>query len=503
MKRPFRTAFIILALLTAAIALVIGSRLDEPVSSSAQVESVREATPGKPASSVAPAPTPAAPGNGGVLSPTIFRQIAEAQTPVVVSIRTEVRRERPEVTQYGDDLFRRFFDLPFEEPPSERIFEGAGSGFIIDADGLILTNTHVVEGARRIDVGLYDTTSGATQAKTYEAKIVGRDPLTDSALIQLVEKPAAPLPVAKLGDSLLMRPGDLVVAIGNPFSLAHTVTVGVISARSRPFQPLPGREQMLLQTDAAINPGNSGGPLVNLRNEVIGVNTAILSSGPRSGNLGIGFAIPINVIKDLLPQLREGKVTRGRIGIQITEVPKMAVEELGLKTRNGALVSMVEKDGAAARAGMRAGDVIVEYDGKAVESTRELIEMVVSTKPGTDVPVTVVRDGKRTPLEVTVEELSFGETGPGARQPEETAAFGVTLGDASGKGARVTRVEPRSPAARAGIRTGDVIIQVNRQDVATAAEAAQALRKVAAGDVALMFIMRDGRELFLPVTRAE
>jgi serine protease Do len=484
--------FVIVALVVAVVSIVIASRLDLSAPSSAQVEQPDTAA----ADGARPDDEPR------YLSPTVFRRIAEAVTPVVVSIRTEVRREAPELTDFNGELFRRFFDMPFREAPGEQIFEGAGSGFIIDRAGLILTNSHVVEGARRIEVGLYDTKSSAARDNAYEAKIVGRDPLTDSALIQLTEKPASDLPVATLGDSSLMRPGDLVVAIGNPFSLAHTVTVGVISAKGRPFQPVPGREQMLLQTDAAINPGNSGGPLVNLRGEVIGINTAILSSGRRAGNLGIGFAIPMDVVQELLPQLRNGKVTRGRIGVRITEVPAMALDDLGLEARDGALVSMVEKDGAAARAGVRPGDVIVEYGGKPVRSTGDLIDMVVSTAPGTDVPVTVVRDGKRTTMNVRVEELSLGQTAAGQR-PEETARFGVTLDDARGTGALVSRVEPRSPAARAGIRPGDVILEVNRRKVATAAEAVQALQQVGKDDVALLLVSRDGQELFLPVTSDE
>jgi serine protease Do len=491
-RRPLAPFFIV-ALVVAAVSIVIATRLDLSSPSSAQVEEEDAPVDAGTRSDEAPR----------YLSPAVFRRIAEAVTPAVVSIRTEVRRQAPELTDFNRELFRRFFDLPFREAPGEQIFEGAGSGFIIDRTGLVLTNNHVVEQARRIEVGLFDTNSSSARNRTYEAKIIGRDPLTDSALIQLTEKPASDLPVATLGDSSLMRPGDLVVAIGNPFSLAHTVTVGVISAKGRPFQPVPGREQMLLQTDAAINPGNSGGPLVNLRGEVIGINTAILSGGRHAGNLGIGFAIPMDVVQELLPQLRSGKVTRGRIGVRITEVPAMALDDLGLENREGALVSMVEKDGAAARAGVRPGDVIVEYGGKPVGSTGDLIDMVVSTTPGTDVPVTVVRDGKRTTVSVRVEELSLGQTAAGQR-PEETARFGVTLdNNARGTGALVGRVEPRSPAARAGIRPGDVILEVNRRKVATAAEAVQALQQVGKDDVALLLVSREGQELFLPVTSDE
>ena len=214
--------------------------------------------------------------------------------------------------------------------------EAAGTGFIISKDGLILTNNHVVEGATDIFVAF-----GENQCDTeeYKAKLVGRDQLTDSALIQLDEKPSTPLVEAKFGDSSQMQTGDWVMAIGNPFGLAHTVTVGVISATKRPFPVAEQRSQDVLQTDAAINPGNSGGPLLNIRGEVIGINTAILANSRSEGNIGIGFAIPINLVRDLLPQLRAGKVIRGRIGVSVGDVPRENVADLGLKQRAGALVA--------------------------------------------------------------------------------------------------------------------------------------------------------------------
>ena len=257
-------------------------------------------------------------------------------------------------------------------PPREEFLEGAGSGFVIDESGLVLTNNHVVAGASRIEVGFFAGTPGTENGETYyEAKVIGQDPLTDSALIRLIGKPPGNLAVATFGDSDQMAPGDLVVAIGNPFNLAHTVTVGVISAKGRPFPATEGRVQEMLQTDTAINPGNSGGPLLNLRGEVIGINTAILSTGPTGGNVGIGFAVPINIVRNLLPQLHEGKVTRGRIGVQITAVPKEALSALGLDTQRGALVSSVEPRGPAARAGIEPGDVILEYRGESDSQQRQ------------------------------------------------------------------------------------------------------------------------------------
>jgi serine protease Do len=211
-----------------------------------------------------------------------------------------------------------------------------------------------------------------------------------------------------------MQPGDWVMAIGNPFGYAHTVSVGVISGLDRPFQVANRRQAQVLQTDAAINPGNSGGPLLNIRGEVIGMNTAIITDGQRQGNIGIGFAIPSNTVRDLLPQLRSGKITRGRIGVEIKAVPREALDEFGLKNRDGALVGAVS---AAARrqAGMEPGDVILTYNGKAVKNSNDLVSMVTATRPGTAVPVRIMRDGKEQTLTVTVDELDL-EAEQGAAQ---------------------------------------------------------------------------------------
>ena len=244
--------------------------------------------------------------------------------------------------------------------------QAAGTGFIIDKAGFILTNNHVVEGATKIKVSLY----GEDDDQEYDAKVVGRDPLTDSALIELTEKPDHTLPEVKFGDSSQMQPGDWVMAIGNPFGLAHTVSVGVISALERPFPVAEGRSAQVLQTDAAINPGNSGGPLLNLRGEVIGINTAIYTDAPQQGNIGIGFAIPINTVRELLPQLRTGKITRGRIGVSVGSIPRDAVDEFGLKDRKGAVVQSVAPDSAASKAGLEPGDVIVGFNGKPVSIAR-------------------------------------------------------------------------------------------------------------------------------------
>ena len=276
----------------------------------------------------------------GPLTADTFRNIAKAQAPMVVNIRTEMKAKaqdledlfgggggrRPTTSSGDSSAAPAAARVPAARAATtttaratttggasaSRSQRATGTGFIISKDGFILTNNHVVEEATKIEVYLY-----ADDETSYSAKVIGHDPLTDSALIQLVDKPSTPLPEAKFGDSSQMMPGDWVMAIGNPFSLAHTISVGVISATKRPFQVTDGRSNEMLQTDAAINPGNSGGPLLNIRGEVIGINTAIISNGRTEGNIGIGFAVPINTVRDLLPQLREGKVIRGRIGVTV------------------------------------------------------------------------------------------------------------------------------------------------------------------------------------------
>ena len=325
--------------------------------------------------------------------------------------------------------------------------------------------------------------------------MVGRDPLTDSALLELTEKPNHTMPEAKFGDSSQIQQGDFVMAIGNPFGLAHTVSVGVVSALKRPFPVATGRSQDMIQTDAAINPGNSGGPLLNARGEVVGINTAIYSDARQSGNIGIGFAVPINAVRDLLPQLRTGKITRGMIGVSVQAVPRENFEELGLKERKGALVISVSAGGPAAKAGLQPGDIILEVNGKPIASRDELVQLVVSLKPSTTVPVKVIRDKTEKTLNVTIGELDLESEGQSASAGSEdegdaNEGFGITLGNLTAErarrmgvpsgttGALITDVDPSGSAARAGVRPGDIILQVNRKPVTSAAEADRALQAV-------------------------
>ena len=489
-----------------AVGMVIASRLDLPPASSAQTI-------------VAP-PMNSAPLSGPVDAGT-FRNIAKAVSPAVVNIRSTSKQRAQEMTEFfggNDDLLERFFGgqgRQRQQRPREQETQAAGSGFVISKEGFILTNNHVVEGATKIEVSFF----GEDNDAYYEARVIGRDPLTDSALIQLIEAKKDLMEV-KFGDSSKMEPGDWVMAIGNPFNLTHTVSVGVISATARSFPIAEQRFADVLQTDAAINPGNSGGPLLNARGEVIGINTAIYTDARQQGNIGIGFAIPINAVRELIPQLRTGKVTRGVIGVQVSPVPAEALAEFGLKDRRGALIGTVARGGPAAKAGIEPGDVILEFNGKPIKNRDELVATVVSTKPGTTVPVKVMRDRQERTLTLTVEELdleaesnranALRETTDPAEEPSE--GFGITLtaltpelakrlraGDV--QGVLVSDVEQGSAAFRQGIARGDIIIRVNRQAVRTPQEASRALEQVPSGGTAFLLVLRGGQEQFFTVRK--
>ena len=512
---------LLIALASMAVTMVITSRLGLTPASNAQTIDVP--------------PMNSAPLTGAIDAST-FRNIAKAQSPMVVNIRTLMKARTQDLTDFfgggnvPDDLLRRFFGGPGGSGRGEQDDQGgtrrrrvepktaaAGTGFIISKDGFILTNNHVVDDATKIEVGLY-----ADEENTYEAKVIGKDPLTDSALIQLIEKPNHALPEAKFGDSSQIAAGDWVVAIGNPFNYAHTVTVGVISATQRTFFITDGRSNDMLQTDAAINPGNSGGPLLNVRGEVIGMNTAIMTNARTEGNIGIGFAVPINTVRELLPQLRQGKVIRGRIGVSVVAVPREDYAEFGLKSRMGALVTQVPAGAAASKAGVEPGDVIVEYNGRPVQKSDDLVKMVVATKPRTTVPVKVMRNKQERTLNVTVEELDLDAeqaSRSGRRnndnepaEEEATSGFGLTLQNLTPQAARqlqvpsgrsgalVTDVDPNGPAA-GRIQARDVILAVNRRPVADAADAKRELGKVAAGHIAQILLWRSDGEVFVTVKK--
>ena len=493
---------VLIAVASLAVGMVIASRLDLSPESSAQSLAM-------PAANSAPI--------SGAVDALTFRNIAKAVSPAVVNIRTESHQREQELTEFfgGDDMLRKFFGQP-KKPDSKNapVSVAAGTGFIIAKEGLILTNNHVVEGADKVEVSLY----GEDEDVRYKARVVGRDPLTDSALIELSEKPDHVLPEVRFGDSGQVEPGDWVMAIGNPFNLSHTVSVGVISALKRPFPVSTGRSLDMLQTDAAINPGNSGGPLLNVRGEVIGMNTAIYADSRQSGNIGIGFAVPINVVRNLLPQLRSGKITRGMIGVQVTPVPRDALEEFGLKERRGALVATVSDGGPAAKAGVQPGDIITEVNGTKVASRDELVQSVMALKPSTTVPIKVLRDKQEKTLNVTIGELNLDAetqtTNEDEDQPEDASAgFGMTLGNltadrskrlelpAGTTGALIMDMDASGNAARAGLNVGDVILQVNRRKVESAADASRELQKVRSGGTALILIWRKNQEIFLTLKK--
>ena len=485
-----------------AIGMVIASRFDMAPSSSAQTFAV-------PAMNSAPL--------DGAIDAGTFRAIAEQQTAMVVNIRTE-SLQSSQLNDFfgggGDDLFRRFFGQPpGGDQPRERTVQSAGTGFVIDPSGLILTNNHVVEDATAIQIDFF----GDEDDLLYDAEVLGRDQLTDSALLKLTEMPDTELAVATFGDSSQMAPGDWVMAIGNPFTFGHTVTVGVISAIGRPFGAIRGRNQDVLQTDAAINPGNSGGPLLNVRGEVVGINTAIVSD--RQSNVGIGFAFPINTIRDLLPELRSGKVTRGRIGVEIERVPRDDYEGLGLTERMGAVVRRVVPGGPADQSGVRPGDVIIRYNGERVENTEDLQSRVVATRPDTTVPVVVVRAGEEVTLQVTIEELDLDAedaqaSGSGQAAPENPSeGFGMTLQDLTAEitsrlelprgtsGAVVVDIESGGAAEQSGVRPGDVVLSINRVEVSSAGEAIEQLDAIESGRTAFLLIQRGPSQIFLQVMK--
>ncbi len=427
--------------------------------------------------------------------PTNFADLAEAASPAVVNIQTSktVTQQAPRVPRQWEE----FFGLPFEEffGRRQRSVPSLGTGFVISQDGYIVTNNHVVEDVDTIKVAFDDE-------REFDAEIIGRDPKTDIALIRV--KSDVKLTALPLGDSSTVRPGDWVVAIGNPFGLEHTVTAGIVSAKGRNIGQGPYDD--FIQTDAAINPGNSGGPLLNLRGEVIGINTAI---NPRANT--IGFAVPVNMAKEILPQLRSsGHVTRGWLGVLIQKITPDLAESFGLEDDEGALVSRVDPAGPAAAAGIERGDVIVEFDGTKIASMEDLPRKVAATSVGAKVPVIVLRDGKRKKIDVEIGELAEPELADANGSPAEesgTARFGIKAQDVTPQMAKqlgleegdggvvITGVEQGSPAEAANLRRGDVVLEVDRQEVGSVSELKKALD--AAEDGALLLIRRGESTLFV------
>lgn len=433
----------------------------------------------------------------------VFRQVAAEVIPAVVNITTEQTVSSPGDAQ---DFYRWFHenfpDAPLPNVPQNELQTGMGSGVIIDARGYVLTNRHVVQGASRITVTLNDEDK-------YPAQVLGADERTDLAVIKI--QPGKPVPTAVLGDSAKMQVGYWAIAIGNPYGFEASVTVGVISAKGRtlPNPESPGGPfRDLLQTDAAINRGNSGGPLVNIQGEVIGVNQQIVTGGPSGGSIGLGFAIPINArTKEIIETLKQGKnVVRGRLGVWVRRVTPAIAKVYGVK--EGVFVDSVAPDSPAVGQ-IKPGDVITEYDGQKVTSPDELVARVEQTAPGAEAPLRLVRDGKPLTVTVKIGVLAGPAAAPTAR-PTEAGPLGLTAESITDRLARqyslqvttgvvVTTVEPTGDAARAGFRPGDVIIRINRQDIANLADYRRVVSELKAGEAVVIRVQRGDQSTVLEI----
>ncbi|MDF1564302.1 MAG: Do family serine endopeptidase [Deltaproteobacteria bacterium] len=425
-----------------------------------------------------PAAAQPAPGSTGGLPD--FVRLAREATPSVVSISsTQIIRSQG----YGGDPYEFFFG-PRHRGREQRK-QGQGSGFVIDAEGHILTNNHVVAGADELEVRF------PGEDRSYKAEILGRDEMTDLALIRIVGEPPKVRPLS-MGDSDALEVGQWVFAVGNPFGLDSTVTAGIVSAKERTIGA--GRYDDFIQTDASINPGNSGGPLLDLHGQVVGVNTMIFS--PAGGNVGIGFAIPINLAREIVTQLRgNGEVVRGWLGVVIQRVSPDMVAPLGLKSAEGALIAELDASGPAAAVGLQPGDVIVRWDEQPVKDSDDLPLLVARTAPGAKVSVRLIREGKPRTLKVKVARLGEAPkmTHPA---PAPVGSLGLRVAPDRG-GVRILQVVPGSAADRAGLLAGDVVLQVNRTPVGSVDAWEKAITPARKGETVMLRIKRRDRALFV------
>ncbi len=445
-----------------------------------------------------------------------FADLAEKAGPAVVNIRTTERVKPGQGGVPGSDdeemqeFFRRFFGVPIprqqpDRPPrgnrkpgpqqEEEVPRGVGSGFIISADGFVLTNAHVVDGADEVYVTL-------TDKREYKSKIIGLDKRTDVAVVKIE---GSNLPRLTIGDPNKLRVGEWVIAIGSPFGLDNTVTAGIISAKARDT----GEYLPLIQTDVAVNPGNSGGPLINMRGEVIGINSQIYSRS--GGYMGISFAVPIDEAMRVAEQLRTtGRVTRGRIGVQIGEVTKDVAESLGMTRTQGALIQRVEPGGPAEKGGLEAGDIILKFNGATIEKSTDLPRLVGATKPGTRSTLTVWRKGASKDVTLTVAELEpekLAKKDERKAKPEQTAnALGLVVSDLSEAQKKELKIDggaivdaSEGPAARAGLRAGDVILRLNNNDVKDAKQFNALVAKLEPKKMAVVLVRRGDASQFVPI----
>ena len=430
-----------------------------------------------------------------------FTELVEKQGAAVVNIsttqttRNALAQQLPQLDENDPfyEFFRRFIPNP---GPREFQSQSLGSGFIITADGYILTNAHVIDSAEEVTVRL-------TDKREFKAKVIGADRRTDVALIKIS---AGGLPTVRFGDPGRLKVGEWVVAIGSPFGFDNTVTAGIVSAKGR---SLPQENFVpFIQTDVAVNPGNSGGPLFNLKGEVVGINSQIYSR--TGGFMGLSFAIPIDVANDVAQQLRTtGKVTRGRIGVVIQPLTKELADGFGMSKPQGALVNSVEKGGPADKAGIEAGDVILRFDGKPVNTSEDLPRIVGGTKPGSRVTVQVWRNKATRDLQVAVAEIAEDRSTRQARggkpQPPAAVQFGMGLADLTDAQRKELKIEGgvlvdnvEGAAARAGLRRGDVILAVNNQDVRSVEQFRQLMGGFEKGRIVALLVRRGGNSLYIP-----
>ena len=459
-------------------------------------------------------PRPAEPAGGAPAGPPALNSYADVVArvaPAVVTIRAERFVRAPRQHPFFDDpsledfFGRRQPQMP-QTPPHGMRQRALGSGVVISPDGYIVTNHHVVDGAEQITVEFTDRRSAP-------AKLVGSDPPSDLAVLKVE---ARDLPVLTLGDSDRVRVGDVVLAVGNPLGVGQTVTAGIISAKGRRTGISDGSFEDFLQTDAPINQGNSGGALVNTAGELVGINSQIWS--PTGGNVGIGFAIPSNMTRSVTEQLiNGGRVRRGQLGVLVQAVTEEIAQSLGLKEARGVIVGSVQRGSAAEKAGLRQGDVITAFNGAAVNDANELRNLVAGTQPGTEVSVTVLRDGREQQLRVALGELTSSgdsgrdEGGGGGEEQGEGGRLGITVTPltpevaermrlpADRQGLVVTAVDPAGPAAEAGLRHGDLIEQANRQPVRSVEDLRAAIQ--AAGERPLLLLVTRGENTIFVTVR--
>lgn len=426
-----------------------------------------------------------------------FVDLAKKLKPTVVNISTaktikpQRRLPRQYNSPFGNDPFQDFFERFFDDSQQRGYKQKSlGSGFIISNEGYIITNNHVVADADEIKVKLSD-------GREFKGEVKGTDEKLDLALLKITAKDH--LPVATLGDSDSIEIGEWVMAIGNPFGLAQTVTAGIISAQGRVIGSGPYDD--FIQTDASINPGNSGGPLFNIRGEVVGINTAIISGGQ-----GIGFAIPVNMAKNIIPMLKEkGKVTRGWIGVSIQPITPELAQSFNLEGEKGALIAEVVKDGPAEKAGIRSGDIIIEFNGRLIHEMNELPRLVAATPVDKKVPIKIVREGKPVEIAVTIERLRDGDEGDivGAGQEmvgltvkELNKDLAARLGLKEQKGVVITEVKQGTGAEQAGIAKGDIIREVNGTKISTVGDYERAVSGHKKGSIIRMLLRRGEMSLF-------